>query len=111
MLASDPQGHRPPDGSPNSSQSPARFRGENKRRSKRSRPAAKEIAAIYVGGNRYSGELLDQSAGGFAVLLGHDAEIRTGVRVRIAARLRCSAAVVVRCETCEQGHIVGLRVT
>lgn len=86
-----------------------RFSGRNKRRSSRWPPRVKELAAVYVGGERYSGEVLDESEGGLGILLDGSVEIRAGARVRVAAQRKCSNAIVVRCIGSDDGSIIGLR--
>lgn len=112
MMAKDSNDHPVADGSvsedvPDEPQHV--YSGPNKRTSRRFRPAAKEIAAVYVGSSRYAGELIDESDSGIGVMLATDVKIRSGVRVRVAARRKCSTAVVVRCMESENGNVVGLR--
>ena len=84
--------------------------GRNNRRSQRLVPPTKELAAVYVGSNRFTGVILDESQGGFGVLLDQSVEIKKGARVRITARRKCSPAVVVRCIDAEDGGcVVGLK--
>ena len=88
---------------------PPVYSGPNKRTCRRLRPAAKEIAAVYVGSSRYAGELIDESDNGLGIMLLDGIKIRSGVRVRVAARRKCSTAVVVRCMESDQGYVIGLR--
>lgn len=97
MNGSECGGHRAPS-------------GRNNRRSLRVAPAVEESAAVYVGNQRYSGTVLDESKGGLGVLLDEVVEIRKGARVRVAANRKCSPAVVVRCVESEDGGcLVGLK--
>lgn len=94
----------------NGSESPRRSpSGRNRRRSNRVAPEIDEIAAVYVGSERYTGKLVDESKGGLGVLLSDAVEIRTGARVRVAAKRKCSPAVVVRCIESDEGCVVGLK--
>ncbi len=86
------------------------YTGQNKRKNNRVAPSTNESAGLYVRGKRYEGELLDESNGGLGILLHQPLQLKKGCRVRIAARRRCSEAIVVRCFESDAGCVVGLKV-